>query len=142
MRKFGRVTGDLPANSDGLLIAVQRTAGGNGIFEYFLFGYGFGRRFQPARASFCPAPRRCSRLRLYARHTKVHSVDTLTVPRRRNCLKPRTDLMIPNPGSTVCWRSLYVDFSQGEVDVRFSFFGKRYEKQRSVFITTTEEDQV
>jgi DNA replication protein DnaC len=30
----------------------------------------------------------------------------------------------------------YVDFSQGEVDVLFSFFGERYEKQRSVFITT------
>ena len=30
----------------------------------------------------------------------------------------------------------YVDFSQGEVDVLFSFFGERHEKQRSVFITT------
>ena len=30
----------------------------------------------------------------------------------------------------------YVDFTQGEVDVFFSFFGERYEKQRSVFITT------
>jgi DNA replication protein DnaC len=30
----------------------------------------------------------------------------------------------------------YVDFTQGEVDVLFSFFGERYEKQRSVFLTT------
>jgi DNA replication protein DnaC len=30
----------------------------------------------------------------------------------------------------------YVDFTQGEVDVLFSFFGERYEKQRSVFVTT------
>ena len=30
----------------------------------------------------------------------------------------------------------YADFTQGEVDVLFSFFGERYEKQRSVFITT------
>jgi len=30
----------------------------------------------------------------------------------------------------------YVDLNQGEVDVLFSFFGERYEKQRSVFVTT------
>lgn len=30
----------------------------------------------------------------------------------------------------------YVDLTQGEVDVLFSFFGERYEKQRSVFVTT------
>ena len=48
--------------------------------------------------------------------------------------------------SSLCWARFdvivvdelggYVDFSQGEVDVLFSFFGERYEKQRSVFITT------
>jgi DNA replication protein DnaC len=30
----------------------------------------------------------------------------------------------------------YVDLNQGEVDVLFSFFGDRYEKKRSVFVTT------
>lgn len=30
----------------------------------------------------------------------------------------------------------YVDLNQSEVDVLFSFFGERYEKQRSVFVTT------
>jgi len=30
----------------------------------------------------------------------------------------------------------YADFSQGEIDVLFSFFGERYEKHRSVFVTT------
>ena len=30
----------------------------------------------------------------------------------------------------------YVDFAQEEIDVLFTFFGERYEKQKSVFVTT------
>lgn len=30
----------------------------------------------------------------------------------------------------------YVEFTQEEIDVLFSFFGERYEKQKSVFVTT------
>ena len=33
-------------------------------------------------------------------------------------------------------RTAILDLTQGEVDVLFSFFGERYEKQRSVFVTT------
>ena len=45
------------------------------------------------------------RLTFQARQTRFHSPVTLPKPRKENCLKPITDLMMPNTGSTVCLRS-------------------------------------
>ena len=44
------------------------------------------------------------RFMLQAIVTRLHSPRTLSRPRNRNCRKPRTDLMMPNPGSGVCLR--------------------------------------
>ena len=44
------------------------------------------------------------RFKFQAIVTRRHSPRTLSSPRRRNCRKPRTDLMMPNTGSGVCLR--------------------------------------
>ena len=44
------------------------------------------------------------RLMFRARVTKFHSPLTLSRPRRWNCRKPITDLMMPNAGSGICLR--------------------------------------
>ncbi len=48
----------------------------------------------------------CRRLQLSAKATRCHSPATLSRPRSEKPVKPRTALMMPNTGSTVCWRSL------------------------------------
>ena len=40
-------------------------------------------------------------------HARRHSPAALFSPRRRNWRKPKTDLMMPNTGSTVCFLSAY-----------------------------------
>lgn len=47
------------------------------------------------------------RFKFQARHTRRHSPAALFSPRRRNWRKPKTDLMMPNTGSTVCFLSAY-----------------------------------
>ena len=47
------------------------------------------------------------RFRFQAKHTRRHSHSAWSNPRRRNWRKPRTDLMMPNTGSTVCFLSAY-----------------------------------
>lgn len=42
-----------------------------------------------------------------ARQSRFHSPVTLVSPCNENCLKPITDLIMPNTGSTVCLRSAY-----------------------------------
>ena len=47
------------------------------------------------------------RFKFHARYTNDHSPLTLFNPRKENCRKPITDLMMPNTGSTVCLRKAY-----------------------------------
>ncbi len=48
------------------------------------------------------------RFTFHARQANVHSPLTFFNPRRENCRKPITDLMIPKTGSTVCFRKAYL----------------------------------
>ena len=52
----------------------------------------------------------CSLLKLYATRTKTHSALTFSIPLSMNCRKPITLFIIPNTGSTVSFRFLYVFF--------------------------------
>ena len=59
------------------------------------------------RANFVPLQavvRLQSRLMLYARQTKSHSMRTLGMPRSRNCRRPIALLMMPKTGSTLAAR--------------------------------------
>ena len=83
-----------------LLVASEVVLRGGGVRD-FLRPQRLDRR---SIASPSQAQRAANRRQLKARLTSVHSVRTLSSPRKLKRRKPSTDLMIPKAGSTVIAR--------------------------------------
>jgi hypothetical protein len=81
------------------------------IVPWFSPGLGLSAAAQP-RARTIPrqlAPalliRRQIFRRLWVRQISCHSADTFSMPRKRNLRIPRADFVMPNTGSTMCFRA-------------------------------------
>ena len=63
--------------------------------------------FQTLKQPVQAVERLQSRLMLYARQAKSHSMRTLAMPRSRNCRSPIALLMMPKTGSTLSKRACH-----------------------------------
>src|SRR3954453_7310718 len=61
----------------------------------------------PPQAALTRLWRRQILSRLWVKQISCHSADTFSSPRNRNLRIPRADLIMPNTGSTICFRAAY-----------------------------------
>lgn len=93
--------------SMGILLAGRTNAlVASSVPSSSLSGWGSPKQIMTRLDRLHAAWRRAILLQLYARATRVHSVVIFASPRRWKRLNPMILLMIPNTGSTVCFRNL------------------------------------